>query len=73
MKITGRISRVTVVRQADKYRRFAEQCRELAKPLSGRFKQTLEEMAEAWDDLARTEDKQNAPQEKSPGAMSDRG
>ena len=56
MKITGQISRGTVLRQADKYSRFAEQCRELAKPLSGRFKQTLEEMAEGWEDLARRED-----------------
>jgi hypothetical protein len=57
MKITGSISRVTVVRQADRYKRFAEQCRELAKPLSGQLKQTLEEMAKVWDDLAGTEDK----------------
>jgi len=73
MKITGQIRRGAILRQADKYSRFAEQCRELAKPLSGRFKQTLEEMAEGWDDLARGEDKQDAPQEKSPAAMSDRG
>jgi phytoene dehydrogenase-like protein len=32
---------------------FAEQCRELAKPLGGQLKQTLEEMAKVWDDLAR--------------------
>jgi hypothetical protein len=57
MKITGSISRVTVVRQADRYKRFAEQCRELVKPLSGQLKQTLEEMAKVWDDLAGTEDK----------------
>jgi hypothetical protein len=53
MKITGRVSKVTAVRQADKYRRYAEQCREVAKPLSGQFKQTLEEMAKVWDDLVR--------------------
>jgi hypothetical protein len=57
MKITGSISRATVVRQADRYKRFAEQCRELAKPLSGQLKQTQEEMANVWDDLARGEDK----------------
>ena len=51
MKITGSISRVTVVRQADRYKRFAEQCRELAKPVGGQLKQTLEEMAKVWDDL----------------------
>ncbi len=73
MKITGQISRGTILRQADKYSRFAEQCRELAKPLSGPFKQTLEEMAEGWEDLARREDKRDAPQEKSPAATSDRG
>jgi hypothetical protein len=61
MKITGQISRVPVVRQADKYKRFAGQCRELAKPLSGRLKQTLEEMAKVWDDLARGEDKRDKP------------
>ena len=59
MKITSQISRGTVLRQADKYSRFAEQCRELAKPLSGRFKQTLEEMAEGWDDLTHGEGKRN--------------
>jgi hypothetical protein len=53
MKITGSISRVTVVRQADRYKRFAEQCRELAKPVGGQLKQTLEEMAKVWDDLVR--------------------
>ena len=62
MKITGSISRATVVRQADKYKRFAEQCRELAKPLSGQLKQTLEEMAKVWDDLARREDKRDRPE-----------
>jgi hypothetical protein len=62
MKITGSISRATVVRQADRYKRFAEQCRELAKPLNGQLKQTLEEMARVWDDLAREED------EREPGA-----
>ena len=62
MKITGSISRATVVRQADKYKRFAEQCRELAKPLGGQLKQTLEEMAKVWDDLARGEDKRDRPE-----------
>ena len=62
MKITGSISRATVVRQADKYKRFAEQCRELAKPLSGQLKQTLGEMAKVWDDLARREDKRDRPE-----------
>lgn len=61
MKITGRVSRATVVRQADRYKRFAEQCRELANPLSGQLKQTLEEMAKVWDDLARREDKRDEP------------
>jgi hypothetical protein len=61
MKITGSISRVTVLRQGDRYKRFAEQCRELAKPVSGQLKQTLEEMAKVWDDLARGEDKRDAP------------
>jgi hypothetical protein len=61
MKITGSISRVTVVRQADRYKRFAEQCRELAKPVGGQLKQTLEEMAKVWDDLARGEDKRDEP------------
>ena len=62
MRITGQVSRATVVRQADKYKRFAEQCRELAKPLSGQLKQTLEEMAKVWDDLARREDKRDIPE-----------
>ena len=57
MKITGSISRTTALRLADKYKHFAEQCRELAKPSSGQLKQTLEEMAKAWDDLACQEDK----------------
>jgi hypothetical protein len=61
MKITGSISRATVVRQADKYKRFAEQCRELAKPTSGQLKRTLEEMAKVWDDLAGREDKRDEP------------
>ena len=52
MKITGQVSRATILRQTDKYKRFAEQCRELAKPVSGRLKQTLDEMAKVWDDLA---------------------
>jgi hypothetical protein len=56
MKITGSISRATALGQADKYKRFAEQCRELAKPSSGQLRQTLEEMAKAWDDLADQED-----------------
>jgi hypothetical protein len=42
LKTTGSISRASVIRQADKYKRFAEQCRELAKPLSGQLKQTLQ-------------------------------
>ena len=58
MKITGSISRVTVVRQADRYKRFAEQCRELAKPVGGQLKQTLEEMAKVWDDLASPQGRQ---------------
>ena len=45
MKITGQVSRATILRQAAKYKRFAEQCRELTKPVSGRLKQTLDEMA----------------------------
>jgi len=57
MKITGSISKAKIPQQADKYKRFAEQCRELAKQSSGQLKQTLEEMAEVWDDLARREDK----------------
>jgi hypothetical protein len=57
MKITGSIRRATVAGQADRYKRFAEQCRELAKPLNGRLKQTLEEMADVWDGLARAEDR----------------
>jgi hypothetical protein len=61
MRITGQIRRAAIVRQADKYKRFAEQCRELAKPLSGQFKQTLEEMAKVWDDLARGEYKRDEP------------
>ena len=61
MKITGSISRGTVVRQADRYKRFAEQCRELANPPSGQLKQTLEEMAKVWDDLARREEKRGEP------------
>jgi hypothetical protein len=40
---------------------FAEQCRELAKPVGGQLKQTLEEMAKVWDDLARREDKRGEP------------
>jgi hypothetical protein len=55
MRITGQVSRATVVRQADKYKRFAEQCRELAKPVSGQLKETLEETAKVWDDLAQRE------------------
>jgi len=57
MKITGSIRRATVAGQAERYKRFATQCRELAKPLNGRLKQTLEEMADVWDDLARGEEK----------------
>jgi hypothetical protein len=60
MKITGLVSRTTVLRHADKYKLFGEQCRELAKPLSGQLKQTLEEMANVWDDLASQEDKRSA-------------
>jgi hypothetical protein len=56
MKITGRISKAAIVGQADKYKRFAEQCRELGRQSSGQLKQTLEEMAKVWDDLARGED-----------------
>jgi hypothetical protein len=59
MKITGQISRVPAGRQADKYKRFAEQCRALSKQSSGRLKQTLEEMAEVWDDLGRRETKRD--------------
>lgn len=59
MKIAGQINKAPIVGQADRYRRFAERCRELAKPLSGQFKQTLEEMANVWDDLARGEDRQD--------------
>jgi hypothetical protein len=59
MKITGSISRAKIPRQADKYKHFAEQCRELAKPVSGQLKQTLEEMAEDWDDLASQERKRD--------------
>ena len=61
MKITGQISRTKIVKQADKYKRFAEQCRGLAKQSSGQLEQTLEEMAKAWDDLARGEEKRDAP------------
>ena len=35
MKITGQISRTAITGQADKYKRFAEQCRGLAKRSSG--------------------------------------
>ena len=73
MKITGSISRVTVVRQADRYKRFAEQCRELAKPVGGQLKQTLEEMANVWDDLARREDKRDEPGQNSCLAISRKG
>jgi uncharacterized membrane-anchored protein YhcB (DUF1043 family) len=72
MRITGQISKAAIVRQSDKYRRFAQQCRELAKPLSGDFKQTLEEMAKGWDDLAREEDERDKPQKK-PRLPCDRG
>jgi hypothetical protein len=61
MKITGQISKAPVGRQADKYKRFAAQCHGLAKQSSGELKQTLEEMAKAWDDLARGEDKRDKP------------
>jgi hypothetical protein len=61
MKITGQISRATIVGQADKYKRFAEQCRELAKQPSGQLKQTLEEMSKVWDELARMEYKREEP------------
>jgi hypothetical protein len=40
MKITGQISRGAILRQADKYSRFAEQCRELGrvdKPIDARI------------------------------------
>jgi hypothetical protein len=72
MKITGQIIRAAIVGQADKYKRFAEQCREMAKPLGGQFKQTLDEMAQDWDDLACQEDKDAKSHEKAPAAMSDR-
>jgi hypothetical protein len=55
MRITGQISKAAIAGQSDKYRRFAEQCRELAKPLSNDFKETLLKMAKDWDDLARGE------------------
>jgi len=73
MRITGQISKAAIVGQSDKYRRFAEQCRELAKPLSNDFKETLLKMAKDWDDLARGEDERDEPHEKAPAAMSDRG
>ena len=59
MRITGQVSSATVARQADKYKRFAEQCRELAKPVSGQLKETLEEMAKVWDDLAQRENERH--------------
>jgi hypothetical protein len=68
MKIAGQITRAAIVGQADKYKRFAEQCRELAKPLGGQFKQMLDEMAQDWDDLACQEDKQAKSHEKAPAA-----
>jgi hypothetical protein len=64
MKITGSIRRATVAGQADRYKRFAQQCRELAKPLNGRLKQTLVEMADVWEDLARGEDGRDEPMAK---------
>jgi len=68
MKITGQITRSAIVGQADKYKRFAEQCRELARPLNGQFKQTLDQMAQDWDELANREDKQANSHEKAPAA-----
>ena len=61
MKITGQITGGRYYGKQTNTGALANSVAKLAKPLSGRFKQTLEEMAEGWDDLARREDKQDTP------------
>ena len=42
--------------KAAQYRKYAEQCRNLAKVLDGEGKNTLLKIAEAWENCAREAD-----------------
>jgi hypothetical protein len=47
---------VTAVPKAAQYRKYAEQCKDLAKTMDGDRKNALLEMAAAWDNCAREAD-----------------
>ena len=55
------------MRTVAEYRRYADECRRLARhTLAPKDRQALEELADTWDILAKLRDQELAPERTSP-------